>query len=195
MPMSAAQPEITKLLGLASRGDPLAQAALFRLLEGPLRKLAEDLLRRERPTPDLQTTLLLDDAYLQFVGSQNVTWESRSQFMCYAAKLMRQHIVDYARRRGAAKRGGGQTLIPLDGVPEPVARPALDPTTLVAVHEALGQLAETRPELVQIVELHIYAGWSLKAIAEDILCIPYITVKRRWDRALALLHRALGDGV
>jgi DNA-directed RNA polymerase specialized sigma24 family protein len=104
---------------------------------------------------------------------------------------MRQMLVDDARQRAAAKRGGGEQPTPLNSIPEPANRADSDPLTLLALHEALTRLAEEYPELVQVVELHHFAGWELKQIAKDVLNVPYSTIKRRWQRALALLHREI----
>jgi RNA polymerase sigma factor (TIGR02999 family) len=191
--MPSPDPDITMLLGLAGRGDPAAQERLFRLVEGHLRQLARARMSRQRAPSNLQTTVLVDDAFVRLVGSQNVTWESRSQFYCFAARVMRQISADDARRRGARKRGGGESTAPLDQVPEPIVRQPLEPATLLALHEALDKLATTQPELLPIVELRYFAGHDLTQIA-DILDIPYTTVKRRWQRARALLLREVSGG-
>jgi RNA polymerase sigma factor (TIGR02999 family) len=185
----SAQPGVTALLGLAARGDRQAQEQLFRLVEGELRRQAKACMRQARPTHVLQTTVLMDEAFVKLVGDQDISWENRSQFYCFAAKVMRQLLVDDARQRTAEKRGGGVQPAPLQGVPDPVDYSALDPLTLLGLHEALTRLGDTYPELIEIVELHHFGGWELKDIAENILNIPYTTVKRRWQRAKALLHR------
>jgi RNA polymerase sigma factor (TIGR02999 family) len=191
--MSRPQPDVTTLLRLARDGERNAQEELYRLVEGELRRRAKACLRHERPGHDLQTTVLVDDAFVQLVGSNNMTWENRSHFYTIAAKVMRQMLVDEARQRAAAKRGGGDHPVPLDRVPEPAGRDQADPLAVLALHlhETLTKLAEHHPELVQVVELHHFAGWDLKQIAENILGVPYGTVKRRWQRALALLHREM----
>jgi RNA polymerase sigma factor (TIGR02999 family) len=189
--MSSSQPDVTTLLRLASGGDRQAQEELFRRVEGELRQRAQARMRHERPGNDLQTTVLVDDAFVQLVGDPNVRWENRSQFYGVAATVMRRILVDQARQRSAAKRGGGDHAVSLDDVGEPAERGASDPLQVLAVHEALTKLAEPYPDLVQVVELHHFGGWDLKQIAEDILHIPYTTVKRRWQRALALLHREM----
>jgi RNA polymerase sigma factor (TIGR02999 family) len=188
------QPDVTTLLGLAVHGDQFAQSELFRRVESVLRKLAKARLRHEQPAHNLQTTVLVDEAFMKLVGDQEMIWENRAQFYCCAAKVMRQILVDDARRRAAKRRGGGERAVPLDTVPEPVERRALDPFTLLALHEALTKLAGAYPDLIQIVELHHFGGWDLQQIAEEILHLPYVTVKRRWQRAKAILHRALSGG-
>jgi RNA polymerase sigma factor (TIGR02999 family) len=192
--MAPSPADITTLLGLASRGDKQAQEEVFRMVERQLRKQAEARLRQERSAHSLQATLLVDEAFVRLVGDHDLSWENRFQFYCCAAKVMRQILVDEARRRTADKRGGGERPASLDAVPAPVEGGLLDPLTVLAVHEALSRLAGPYPELLQIVELHYFAGWDLKQIAGDFLHIPYTTVKRRLQRAKALLHRALSGG-
>ncbi len=189
--MSAPQPDVTTLLCLAGDGDRRAQEELFRLVEAELRRRAKAFLRHERPGHDLQTTLLVDDAFVQLIGSKNVTWENRSHFYAFAATVMRQMLVDDVRQRAAAKRGGGESPASIDRIPQPAERDRSDPLATLALNEALTRMGEHHPELVQIVELHHFTGWDLKQIAQDILGVPYSTVKRRWQRALALLHREM----
>jgi len=192
--MPTPDPDVTTLLGLANQGDDSAKEALYRLVEGELRRRAHARLRRERPPHLLQTTVLIDDAFLKLVGDANVTWANRSQFYCLAAKVMRQLLVDDARLRAATKRGGGNAPIALDAVPDPVMSNATEPLTMLAIHEALSDLVQTRPELGEVVELHHFGGWSLQQIADDILGVAYTTVKRRWKLAQSLLYRALSGG-
>jgi RNA polymerase sigma factor (TIGR02999 family) len=192
--MPLPEPDVTTLLGLASQGDARAQAALYRLVEGELRRRARARLRHERPPHELQTTVLVDDAFVKLVGDRNVTWQNRAHFYCLAARVMRELLVDEARRRAADKRGGGEGPASLDGVAEPVGRAGPDPLTVLALHEALTALAATEPELAQVVDLHHFGGWDLKQVADDILHVPYATVKRRWQKARALLYRALNGG-
>jgi RNA polymerase sigma factor (TIGR02999 family) len=190
MRMPKPQPDVTTLLILAGGGDQHAQEELFRLVETELRRRAKALLRREQPDQLLQTTVLVDDAFVQLIGGKNVNWQNRSHFYALAAKVMRRILVDDARQRAASRRGGGDQPIPLDRIPQPVGCNAADPLTLLALDEALTKLAEHHPELVQVVELHHFAGWQLQQIA-DILGIPYRTVKHRWQRAKAYLHREM----
>lgn len=188
--MSMPQPDLTTLLIRASGGDKRAQEELFRLVEAELRRRAKAYLRRERPDQCLQTTVLVDDAFVQLIGDNNVNWQNRSHFYALAAKVMRRTLVDDARQRAAARRGGGDHPISLDRIPQPAGCNAADPLTLLALDEALTKLAKHHPELVQVVELHHFTGWDLKQIA-DILGIPSSTVKHRWQRAKAYLHREL----
>jgi RNA polymerase sigma factor (TIGR02999 family) len=192
--MSLSKPDVTTLLGLTRQGDAQAQEDLFRLVEAELRKCAHARLRQGRQPHDLQTTMLVDDAFVKLVGNTKLTWENRSQFFCLAARAMREILVDEARRHAAGKRGGGRQPADLHRVAEPIDPATRDPLSVLALHEALIGLATTNPELIQIVELHHFGGWDLKQIAAEILRVPYTTVKRRWQKARAVLHAALhGD--
>src|SRR5262249_27300555 len=151
-------------------------------------------LRSEPPSPELETTILIDEAFVKLVGAQDCQWENRAQFFCCAAKVMGQLLVDDARRRTAAKRGGGQRVASLEQVPEPSDPKGWDPDLLIDLHDAIAKLTGTYPDPMQIAELHLFAGMDLKQIAADILHVPYTTVKRRWQRAYSLLHRAMSGG-
>ena len=106
--MSAPRSDVTALLARACGGDRQAQSELFRLVEPELRRHARACLRDERPSPGMQTTVLVDDAFLKLVGAGDLPCESRAQFFCWASRVMREVLVDEARRRAAAKRGGGE---------------------------------------------------------------------------------------
>jgi RNA polymerase sigma factor (TIGR02999 family) len=188
--MPKPQADVTTLLLLASGGDKHAQEELFRLVEAELCRRAKAYLRHERPDQYLQTTVLVDDAFVQPIGGNHVNWQNRSHFYALAAKVMRRTLVDDARQRAATRRGGGDRPIALERIPQPVGRNAADSLTLLALDEALTKLAEHHSELVQVVELHHFAGWDLKQIA-DILGIPSSTIKHRWQRAKAYLHREM----
>src|SRR5262249_5369675 len=140
--MPTPRPDVTTLLCLAGGGDRHAQEELFRLVEGELRRRAKAYMRNERPGHDLQTTVLVDEAFVRLVGEDNMTWENRSQFYALAAKVMRQMLVDDARQRAACKRGGGDQPVPLDRVPELADRTATDPLTVLALDESLTRLAK-----------------------------------------------------
>jgi RNA polymerase sigma factor (TIGR02999 family) len=190
--MSTTRRDVTTLLQLVGDGDRPARDALFRVVEAQLRKRAKARMRQERPGHILQTTVLIDDAFVKLVGARAMTWQNRSQFYRCAAQVMREILVDEARRRAVEKRGGGQRPVSLNHVADPVARRGLDPLTLLAVHEALNKLTLKLPELMQIVELHVFGGWQLREIAEEILHLPYGTIKRKWHLAKAMLHREIG---
>lgn len=185
------QPDVTTLLRLAGAGDRQACAELFRQVEGELRQRAHAYLRRERPDQGLQTTVLIDDVFLKLVGNPNTSWQDRAQFYRFAARAMRQLLIDHARQRNARDRGGGAGPAPLDQVPEPGAEAACDPLDLLALDEALTKLAAANPDLAEIVELHHFGGWDLKQIAEEILRVSYKRAKTRWQLARAWLRREL----
>jgi RNA polymerase sigma factor (TIGR02999 family) len=126
---------------------------------------------------------------LQLVGNPDLTWENRAQFYAYAARRMREILVDEARRCSAAKRGGGTRPVHLERAADLPAPGRMDPDDLLDLEEALGRLAQSQPDLEQVVVLYYY-GWELKQIA-DMLHTPYSTVKKRLARALSELHRAL----
>ncbi|MBX9581342.1 MAG: RNA polymerase subunit sigma [Gemmataceae bacterium] len=195
--MSPDEPELTVLLRRAGAGDRDAADRLFHLVEAELRARARACLRHESTAHSLQTTVLIDGAFQQLVGRADITWADRAQFYRYAARAMRHLLVDHARGRLARENALGGRPARLDEVPDPAGPGGLDPATLVAVHEALDRLSGSLPELFQLVELHVFGGWELKRIADDVLGLPYGRVKRPWQRARAWLHRELegvGDG-
>jgi RNA polymerase sigma factor (TIGR02999 family) len=183
--------EITKLLRLAASGDREAQESLFRLVEGELRRRAHGYLRKERPDPSMQTTVLIHDAFLKLVGDRHIGWHDRAQFYGLAARCMRQTLVDHARCRNAQKHGGGAAPVSLDEVPEPAGQAPVDSIRLLALNEALLKLGAIAPGQARLVELHYFGGWSLKQIAEEILNISYKQTKNRWSLAKAWLYREL----
>lgn len=189
--MSAQPSDLTLLLRRAGAGDRDAADRLYRLVESDLRARARACLRREPPGHALQTTLLIDGTFQQLVGRADIRWEDRAQFYRYAARAMRHLVVDQARERLARERALGGPPARLEEVPDPVAPGGLDPAALLAVHDALDRLADALPELFLLVELHVFGGWELKRIAEDVFGLPYSRVRRMWQRARAWLHREL----
>lgn len=184
---------ITELLGRAGNGDLRAREELFQFVERELRRRASRYLRGETSPHDLQTTMLVDDAFIKLVGDQDLVWQNRSQFYSLAAKVMRRILVDEARKRNAIKRNGPYP-ISMDLSSEQPDPKGTEPLNNLVLDEALSKLSESHPDLVEIVELHLFAGWDLKQVAEEILKVPYTTIKRRWQRAKAMLHREMcGD--
>jgi RNA polymerase sigma factor (TIGR02999 family) len=182
--------DVTALLRRA-RDDPGAREELFRLVADELRQRAHAWLSRQPPDPALQTTVLIDDAFLKLVGGRAIAWQDRAQFYRLAARAMKQVLVDYARRRRAAKGGGGVRPDSLADVPEPAARGGLAAPDLLALEETLVKLAREAPDLAEVVELHHFGGWDLKQVAQDILGLSPKQVERRWQMALAWLYREL----
>jgi RNA polymerase sigma factor (TIGR02999 family) len=176
--------QITELLVKWKEGDQEAVHALLPLVYTELRRLAHQYLRKERPGHTLQSTALVHEAYLRLEKQGEVKFENRAHLMAICAQLMRQILVEYARRRGAAKRDGGYKLS-LDDVVVSAKNRNLD---LVALDDALSQLSKLDPQQSRIVELRFFGGLSIEETAE-VLGISSATVKRDWATArIWLLH-------
>ncbi len=184
--MSAASHDVTSILNEWSRGDQTALDRLVPLVYGQLRRLARLHLKQERPNHTLQPTALVHEAYLRLAKVDQVAWQSRAQFYGVAAKLMRQILVDHARKRQAEKRSGRRTRITLGEVAE-MRQPTVD---LIALDEALNGLARMDPRKSQVVELRFFGGLSPKETGE-VLGVTSKTVMRDWDVAKLWLHREL----
>jgi len=155
-----------------------------------LRRQAARYLRREQPGHTLQTTALIHEAYVRLVDQRNVQWQNRAHFFGIAAQMMRRILVDHARRRKRAKRGGSDIKISLDDAAVAVQGQDLD---VVAVDEALTRLAKIDEQQSRVVELRFFSGLTVEETAEVIGISP-ATVKRDWSMAKAWLHRELsGD--
>jgi RNA polymerase sigma factor (TIGR02999 family) len=177
--------EVTRLLHAAQDGDQEALDRLVPLIYEDLRRLAHRQLGREGGGHTLQTTALIHEAYLKLAGPGGAQAASnRAHFMAIAARAMRQVLVDYARRRKAAKRGGGVIYATLGDAAEPVDASADD---LLALSDALDQLD---PRQRQVIECRFFGGMEEKEIAEA-LGVSERTVRRDWVKARAWLHRAL----
>lgn len=185
--MQAAE-SITQLLVKWSGGDKAALDKLMPLVYDELHKLAAGYLRRERHNHTLQPTALVNEAYVRLVDQQNATWQNRAQFFGMAARLMRNILVDHARQRRAAKRGGEPFRLSLDKVERVFNKPDLD---LVALDDALRDLEATNPEHSRIVELRFFGGLTIEETAQ-VLGVSHATVEREWSFARAWLRRELG---
>jgi RNA polymerase sigma factor (TIGR02999 family) len=179
--------QVTKLLQGWRAGDPRALDALLPLVYDELRRLAHYHLRNERPNHTLQSTALVHEAYFRLVGQDFPEWKSRAHFFAIAAQLMRQVLVDYARRQRASKRGGGICTLPLD---DAVALPQSKDVDVLALDDALNALAELDPRQTRVVELRFFAGLSLEEISE-VTEIATATVQRDWTAARAWLYREI----
>ncbi len=187
---SAAQEQVTQLLGDWSGGDAGALEKLIPLVQPELHRLAHHYMSRERAGHTLQTTALLDEAYLRLVDNTKPLWQNRTHFVAAAAQLMRRIMVDHARERGALKRGGGAFRATLD---EAAVVSEKRSEELLALDEALERLAVQDPRKSQIVELRYFGGLTVEQTAE-FLKLSQRTVEREWNMAKAWLHRALsGD--
>lgn len=179
--------EITRLLLAWGEGDESALAALTPLVEAELRRRAHRYMRGERAGHTLQTTALVNEAYLRLVDSQNVRWQNRAHFFAVSAQLMRRILVDFARSRGYQKRGGGAQHVELD---EAAVVADDRGAELVALDEALDALAELNKRQSQVVELRYFGGLSNGEIAE-VLKVSEATVRLDWTHARAWLRREL----
>lgn len=184
----AGSSDLTRLLLQASDGDRDALDALMPVVYEELRRLARGQLRREYPGHTLDSVALVNEAYLRLVGGQGVSWQNRSHFFGIAARAMRTILVDHARARRAAKRGGGMIPVALDAVAELIGADGAD--QLVEIDEALTSLAEVDTEAARTFECRYFAGLTLDETAEA-LDLSVATVRRRWDFAKAWLRRAL----
>ncbi len=179
---------ITQLLVRWSGGDETALEKLMPLVESELRRLAGNYLRRERPGHTLQPTALVNEAYLRLIDQRDAKWQNRAHFYGIAAKLMRRILVDHARVKYAEKRGGAdQQRLSITSAEGLSATPDLD---ILALHEALEELARLDPQQEQIVELKFFGGLSIDEVAE-VLSIGHATVERDWKMARAWLRLKL----
>jgi RNA polymerase sigma factor (TIGR02999 family) len=188
-PPSPQPHELTQLLIGWSNGDKAALDKLMPLVYEELRRLARHYMSREHRGHTLQTTALVNEAYLRLIEQQNVSWQNRAHFFGITARLMRQILVDNARSRQAAKRGGAQVKLSLSKVDRLSSQPDVN---LIALDEALGRLETINPQQSRIVELRYFGGLSIEETAE-VIGISAATVKRDWSIARAWLRREIGN--
>jgi RNA polymerase sigma factor (TIGR02999 family) len=184
--MSASQ-EITRLLQSRSDGDEQALAKLTPVLYKELHRMAHRYMRQERPGHTLQTTALINEAYLRLIGWKNVRWQNRAHFFGVSAQLMRKILVDFARSRNYAKRGSGARVVSLEEAPGISRDRAGD---ILALDEALQTLAAIDPRKGQIVELRFFGGLTLEETA-DVLKVSSRTIRREWELAKVWLGREM----
>ena len=182
--------EITKLLQGWQGRDRAALDALLPAVYEELRRLAHCELRHERPDHTLQSAALVNEAYLRLFRLQPPQWESRTHFFAVAAQLIRQILVDYARRRRAGKRGAGQVAVPLEDASQLSGGKGID---VVVLDDALKTLAELDPRKAKVVELRFFGGLTFAETAE-VLDVSAVTVSRDWGTARAWLHREMKRG-
>jgi RNA polymerase sigma factor (TIGR02999 family) len=191
-------PSVTELLRLWGAGDSQASDSLVRVVYAELRRQARLALRREGDGHTLQPTALVHEAWLRLGDQHDARWESRTQFFAIAAQTMRRVLLDHARARRAAKRGGGGVQITLGGADEGGAvhgaRAAdvssLDAVDVIALDDALARLAELDPQKARLVDLRYFAGLSIPEAAE-VLGVSTATVGREWAVARMWLRREL----
>ena len=181
--------EVTQLLVAWSNGDKTALDRLMPLVYNELRRLARHYMNRERPGLTLQTTGLVNEAYLRLVDQNKMRWEDRAHFFGIAARLMREILIEHARSRHAAKRGGAQVRLSLSEVERIASKPDVN---LIALHEALVRLEALDPRKSRIVELRYFGGLGIEETAE-VIGVSAATVKRDWSMARAWLRCEIGD--
>ncbi|HTP69157.1 MAG TPA: sigma-70 family RNA polymerase sigma factor [Dongiaceae bacterium] len=192
MPEKPTSP-VTELLARWRAGDQNALDALMPLVYSELRQLAQHYLRRERSDHTLQSTALVHEAYLRLAGQSAPQWQNRAHFFGIAAHLMRQILVEHARGRGAAKRGGGATRITLDES-FPLVAAQQNEVDVIVLDQALQDLTALDAQQGRIVELRFFGGLTIEDTSE-VLGISPATVKREWVTARAWLFRAMtGQG-
>ncbi len=179
--------QVTELLARWRAGDQQALDALMPVVYKEFHRRAHHYLRQERAGHTLQSTALVHEAYLRLAGQSPPGWKSRAHFFGIAAHLMRQILVDHARGRAAAKRGGGTILLALD---ESLAGTQGSNVDLIALDKALQELAKPDAQQARIVELRFFAGLTIED-ASEVLGISPASVKREWVSARAWLFRAI----
>ena len=181
-------PENQNITRLLQQGSPEALEQLLPVVYGELHKIADTLFRREfRANHTLQPTALVHEVYLKLVGGSEISWQSRAHFFGIAARSMRQILVNHAVAHNAGKRGGGQTVLALDNA---VGFFQTQDIEILALHEALEELARLDARQAEIVELRFFGGLTNEETAE-VLQISVSTVKRDWEMARIWLYRAL----
>ncbi len=185
-PLSTRQ-AVTQLLGAWSNGDEEALRKLFPLVHPELHRLAHHYMSRERAGHTLQTTAVLNEAYLRLVDNTKPVWQGRTHFIAAAAQMMRHIMVDHARERRSLKRGGGALKVTLD---EAALVTETRSDELLALDEALEKLARQDPRKSQIVELRYFGGLTSEETAK-FLKFSQRTVEREWTMAKAWLYREL----
>jgi len=183
---------IEELIGAAEGGSPAASDQLFAALYAELHRLADIQLRRIGSDLSLGTTTLLHEVYLGFARREGVQFPDRARFLSYAARAMRAFVIDYARRARAEKRGGGAFEITLSDAHAGASAERPDAVELQSLSDALDELAALEPQLVQLVDLHFFCGYSFGEIAA-LRAVSERTVQRDWRKARILLQRTLSD--
>jgi RNA polymerase sigma-70 factor, ECF subfamily len=186
---SPARHQITELLAEWREGNQSALDELYPLVYDELHRLARRYMSRERKDHTLQTTALINEAYVRLVDQKNVNWANRSHFFAISAQIMRRILIDHARRHAYAKRGGGAQQVSLEEVAAIVPNQGRE---LVRLDEALKTLAERDPRRSQVVELRYFGGLNNEEIA-GVLHVSENTVTRDWNMARAWLYQQLSE--
>lgn len=181
-------PKVVELVESARKGDQQALSALMPVVYDELRRLAARHMRRERPGQTLQATALVHDVYIRLLQDSQLSWENRAHFFGIAARSMRQILIERARARRTAKRGGSCVRVTLDPGLMAATSQSID---LEVLDEALTKLEQLDGDLARVVEVRFFGGLSIDEAAEALAISP-ATVKRRWTVAKAWLARQLG---
>jgi RNA polymerase sigma factor (TIGR02999 family) len=187
MPFST--PDLTELLSDWQQGDQLALARLTPLVYDELRRIAHRYVQRERHGHTLETTALVNEAYLRLAGQKQIGWQNRSHFFAFTAQVMRHILIDHARHRRYVKHGGEAAHVPLA---EAALMSHERASELVALDEALTELAQLDARKGRVVELRYFGGLGLEETAA-VLNVSVMTVRRDWRAAKAWLFRKLKD--
>ena len=182
--------DVTRLLGECADGDRDAFERLVPLVYDDLRRIARRRLAAEQTGHTLDTTAVVHEAYLKLVDQATATWQDRAHFFAVAARVIRHVLVDHARARNAAKRGGDAIRVPLR---EDLDGGAPDMVDLLALDEALERLGRHDPRLVQVVEYRFFGGMTLRDTAQA-LGVSRRTAVRDWKRARAYLYTIFDEG-
>ena len=186
---SPARHQITELLAEWREGNQSALDELYPLVYDELHRLARRYMSRERKDHTLQTTALINEAYVRMVDQKNVNWVNRSHFFAISAQIMRRILIDHARRHAYAKRGGGAKQVSLEEVAAIMPEQGRE---LIRLDEALKSLAERDPRRSQVVELRYFGGLNNEEIA-GVLNVSQNTVTRDWNMARAWLYQQLTE--
>jgi RNA polymerase sigma-70 factor, ECF subfamily len=187
--MTSAQGSVTQLLIDWRNGDETALNRLIPIVHEELRRLAHYYMRRERPGHILQTSALINEAYIRLVDHKGMRWQNRAHFYAVASQAMRRVLVDNARSRNYTKRGGGVNFVPIDEAADLVQKTAAD---LLALDDALTALTAFDSRKSQIVEMRYFGGMSVEETSEALGISP-VTVMRDWATAKAWLLREISS--
>jgi RNA polymerase sigma-70 factor (ECF subfamily) len=187
--MTALPNEVTQLLIDWSNGDQAALDELIPLVHAELRRLARHYMAQENSAHTLQTSALINEAYIRLIDQQHMPWQNRAHFFGVAAQVMRHILIDHARKHCYAKRGGGARKVPLE---EAMIVNDQRAEELVALDDALKDLAALDPRKSRIIELRFFGGLSIEETAEALQISP-ITVTREWRSAKAWLRREMNQ--
>lgn len=195
MPGTPDQDSVTDLLRRSSSGDRAALDGLFPVVYGELKKIARNRMRAERSDHTLGTTALVHETYLKLVRHERVEWQSRAHFFAVGAQAMRRVLVDYARARNAARRGGREPHVSVEVVEDEVADLLSERAAneVLALDDAMVELGRFDERAAKVVEYRFFGGLKHAEIAE-LLGVSEVTVRRSWTSARAWLRRELGPG-